>query len=102
MDQGATALYAESLPFPQPVRTRDTWRIPNPSYRHDRPTEIDRTFCDEIEWMLGKVSGQPIITNIRILTDGALVNAETLGNVERLAIRALVPCRIYSNSRRST
>jgi hypothetical protein len=52
--------------------------------------------------MLGKVSGQPIITNIRILTDGALVNAETLGNVERLAIRALVPCRIYSNSRRST
>jgi hypothetical protein len=59
--RAALASYAESLPFPQPFRTRYTWRIPNPSYHHDQPTEIDRIGRDEIEWMPGKVSRQPIV-----------------------------------------
>lgn len=48
-------------------------------------TEIDRTDCPDIEWIAGKVSGQPIVKGTRILADGVLVNAESGISPEELA-----------------
>jgi uncharacterized protein (DUF433 family) len=49
------------------------------------PTEIDWTGCDDVERIPGKVSGQPIVKNTRILADGVIVNAESGISPEELA-----------------
>lgn len=49
------------------------------------PTEIDWTGCEDVERIPGKVSGQPIVKNTRILADGVIVNAESGISPEELA-----------------